>query len=42
MKKPIKRALTGYFALVQGGNPHLYYDAWEPPLHTYYPWDWNK
>lgn len=33
---------TGYFALVRGGNPHLSYHAWEPPLHTYYPWDWNK
>lgn len=33
---------TGYFAFVRGGNPHLSYHAWEPPLHTYYPWDWNQ
>ncbi|MDJ0516396.1 MAG: DUF4437 domain-containing protein [Trichodesmium sp. MO_231.B1] len=33
---------TGYFAFVRGGNPHLSYHAWEPPLQQYYPWDWNK
>ncbi|MEH2359953.1 DUF4437 domain-containing protein [Nostoc sp.] len=33
---------TGYFGFVRGGNPHLSYHAWEPPLDTYYPWDWNK
>ena len=33
---------TGYFAFVRGGNPHILYYAWEPPFHTYYPWDWNK
>lgn len=33
---------TGYFAFVRGGNPHLSYRAWEPPLHTYYPWNWNQ
>lgn len=29
---------NGYFALVRGGNPHKFYNAWEPPFHTYYPW----
>jgi len=33
---------TGYFALVRGGYPHAWYHAWEPPFHTYYPWNWNK